>query len=137
MDAELRMVEQAAITKGRNADAHVWVYRNLVKALPWLGSVREKLVDPAYSGFFLKFDASRKGNYSVPACDTSWSKIHKTPLCSVFYHDQEQTPEVNGTVNGGKCTGKGGCDCGGVPCGEVSAPPDAAAADGAGAVLCN
>ena len=39
------------------------MYRNLVKALPWFSSVREKLLDPAYAGFFLRF--SGKGNYSV------------------------------------------------------------------------
>lgn len=50
------MVTQAAMTKAANPDTHVWVYRNLVKALPWFKSVREKLLDPAYSGFFLTFD---------------------------------------------------------------------------------
>lgn len=39
--------------------------RNLVKALPWFQSVREKLLDPAYSSWFLRFDPKRKGNYSV------------------------------------------------------------------------
>lgn len=115
MDAERRMVEQAAITKGRNAEAHVWVYRNLVKALPWLGSVREKLLDPAYASWFLKFDPKRAGNYHVPDCDSTYSP----PLCSEFYHDQEQTPRHGGSVESGDCEGL--CDCGasgGLPCGE-------------------
>ena len=31
------------------------VYRNFVKALPWLTVVREKVTDPAYSAWFLSF----------------------------------------------------------------------------------
>jgi hypothetical protein len=76
--------------------------------------VREKLVDPAYSGFFLKFNPNVT-SYHVPNCDDNYSP----PLCSVFYHDQEQTPEVPTPQNpnpDGKCVGT--CDCGGVPCGE-------------------
>ena len=102
MDAEERMVTQAAMTKAKNPAGHVWVYRcanrvhgcnsrpglsrtppscsNLVKALPWFHTVREKLLDPAYSGFFLKFDATRKGNYSVPQCDNNYNP----PICSDF-----------------------------------------------------
>ena len=53
---------------------------NLVKALPWFHTVREKLLDPAYSGFFLKFDATQKGNYSVPQCDNNYDP----PICSDF-----------------------------------------------------
>ena len=38
-----------------------------MKALNWFGSVREKLDDPQYAGFFLKFDpANGKGGYHVP-----------------------------------------------------------------------
>ena len=77
MDCEERLVEQAKRRKAaacptacpfprgclRKSDcphAKVWVYRNLVKALPWFTSVRQKLDDPQYSGFFLKFDPRRK-----------------------------------------------------------------------------
>ncbi len=52
--------------------------RSLVKALPWFSTVREKLVDPAYAGFFLKF--APNATYHVPACDNNFSP----PLCSVF-----------------------------------------------------
>ena len=47
MDCEQRLQTQARMTKARNADTHVFVYRNVVKALPWFASVREKLDDPA------------------------------------------------------------------------------------------
>ena len=90
--------------------AKTWVYRNFVKALPWYTSVREKLEDPRYSGFFLKFDPTQKGQYHVPDCDTDFSPAK----CSVFYHDQEQTPEH--PKGDGSCTAP--CDCGKVPCGE-------------------
>jgi len=86
----------------------VWVYRNLVKALPWFSSVRTKITDPAYSGWFLKFKP--KGPYHVPQCDSNYNP----PLCSNFYHDQNQVPE--NPSGDGDCTEP--CDCGGVPCGE-------------------
>lgn len=66
----------------------------------------KKLDDPAYSGWFLKFDKS-KSKYHVPAC-----AAENQSKCSIFYHDQEQTPEVSGL-----CT-DGVCDCGSQPCGE-------------------
>ena len=34
----------------------VWVYRNGIKALPWFASVREKLLDPQFAGWFLGFN---------------------------------------------------------------------------------
>jgi len=88
-----------------------------VKALPWFSAVRKKLDDPAFSGFFLKFN-STSGQPHVPRCDNRTSP----PKCSIFYHDQLQSPEWNGTVdvhslNDGNCTA-GGCDCGKNPCGE-------------------
>lgn len=76
MDAEETMSKQARILKSfacptqcpspqgckhrGDCSTHVFVYRNLVKALPWLTSVREKLIDPQYSGFFF----SIQQNYS-------------------------------------------------------------------------
>ena len=51
----------------------------------------------------------------MPRCDTTYDP----PLCSDFYHDQEQSPAVPSPSNpnpDGVCAGT--CDCGGVPCGE-------------------
>lgn len=76
--------------------------------------MREKLDDPAYSGWFLRFD-TRKTSYHVPLCAPE-----NTSKCSPFYHDQEQTPEVPTTLQphpDGSCAG-GQCDCGDSPCGE-------------------
>jgi hypothetical protein len=118
MDCEERLAKQAKMTKAHNKDAHVFAYRNCVKALPWFASVREKLDDPAYSGFFLKF---KKG--------ATASELHVSPCapenmskCSVYYHDQKQTPAVPVVVNGtmsnpdGDCIGF--CDSGLNPTGE-------------------
>lgn len=119
MDDAERMVAQARILADANPSAHVFIYANLVKALPWLSPVRAKLEDPAYSGFFLRFKSCNASQpncgYHVPNCDTNYDP----PLCSQFYHDQEQSPAVPSPSNpnpDGACVGT--CDCGGVPCGE-------------------
>eukprot|EP01065_Artemidia_motanka_P034933 TRINITY_DN42915_c0_g1_i1.p1 TRINITY_DN42915_c0_g1~~TRINITY_DN42915_c0_g1_i1.p1 ORF type:complete len:440 (+),score=155.68 TRINITY_DN42915_c0_g1_i1:56-1375(+) len=115
MDCEERLLEQAKMTKALSKDTHVFVYRNVVKALPWFTAVREKLDDPAYAGWFLKFDQSKPASsYHVPAC-----AAENASHCSVFYHDQEQTPEVPTPQQphpDGSCSGY--CDCGKNPCGE-------------------
>ena len=118
MDDQERLVTQAGELRAANPRARVFSYFNLVKALPWMSSVRRVLADPAYAGFFLRFKpggAFPNGSYHVPACDTTYDP----PLCSEFYHDQEQSPAVPSPANpspDGACVGH--CDCGGVPCGE-------------------
>lgn len=42
-DCESRLLRQAEMTRAAGGK-HVFVYRNVVKALPWFASVREKLV---------------------------------------------------------------------------------------------
>ena len=69
------------------------MYRNLVKALPWYESVRKKIVDPAFEGFFLKFKkggSQPNGTWHVPQCTESL--VGNPPKCTEFYHDTEQTP---------------------------------------------
>ena len=116
MDCEERLQKQARLTKNASGGkARVFVYRNVVKALPWFSAVRKKLDDPQYAGWFLRFDKSRAGQYHVPAC-----AAENTSKCSVFYHDQEQTPAVptpSAPHPDGACGG-GVCDCGEQPCGE-------------------
>ena len=92
---------QATKVKALNNSTHVFIYRNLVKALPWYTGVREKLTDPAYQGWFIPFRSS--GSTVVPKCTLD--------KCSDRYHDQEQTPEYPSVC-------KEPCDCGSVPCGE-------------------
>ena len=107
MDCEERLITQADSVKALSSDTRVFVYRNLVKALPWYTSVREKLEDPAYSGWFLKFKDGVDGSYSVDPC--TYDK------CSELYHDQDQTPGY--PTGDGNCAEE--CDCGeSLPCGE-------------------
>lgn len=112
MDSEAALLRQAAATKKANPAAHVFVYRNSVHAMPWFATVREKLIDPLYAGFFLQFGQSpprANGSYYSPPCDNT------TGRCSRLYHDQTQTPSTLPTGDG-ICTGQ--CDCGdGLPCG--------------------
>jgi len=75
MSCEETLVTQAQMTKKINPDTHVWVYRNIVKALPWFSSVRAKLEDPKYWGFFL--------HYKNPSGNTATTNL---------YHDFGQTP---------------------------------------------
>ena len=115
MDCEEQLQTQARLTKYANPKSNVFVYRNVVKALPWFTSVREKLDDPRYAGWFLRFDKSKAGQYNVPDC-----AAENASKCSVFYHDQEQTPAVPTPAAphpDGSC-GSGVCDCGEQPCGE-------------------
>jgi hypothetical protein len=124
MDAEELMIDQAKRQKAALCpdtcpypagcpdkdscpQAKTWVYRNLVKAFSWFTSVREKLEDPAYAGFFLKFNPNNSTPYHVPQCDTNYSP----PKCSDLYHDPEDTLEY-----GRECAEA--CDCGKVPCGK-------------------
>ena len=68
MDSESKLATAAAQVKAANPRAKVFTYRNSVHAMPWFPTVREKLEDPRYSGFFLRFDPAAS-NSSVPACD--------------------------------------------------------------------
>ena len=104
MDSEALLVKQAEAVKALNPRTRVFVYRNLVKALPWFGSVRQKLEDPAFSGWFLRFGAS---NTSSPQCTAA--------KCSTLFHDQDQTPSTDPEADG-RCYEE--CDCGSLPCGE-------------------
>ena len=91
-DQEL-LLRQAQAVKAATPSARVFVYRNLVKALPWYSQVREKMLDPAYAGWFLRYSDAVLANHSAvrggaPPCTGG--------KCSEFYHDQEQTPQLPG-----------------------------------------
>jgi hypothetical protein len=137
MDSSGLMVKQAQALRARNPNCRLWVYRNLVKALPWITSVREKLEDPQYSGWFVPYDPSRQSHPNAPPCDLH--RTNKTERCSRLYHDQRETPEAfsycaktsappscDPTAAGNFVNGKPDpnqycdqeCDCGQVPCGE-------------------
>jgi len=112
MNCEELLLEQAIQSKAAGAK-HVWVYRNIVKALPWFKTVRAKLDDPAYAGFFLHFSPAVT-DYHVPLC-----AAENASHCSLYYHDQLQTPQVPSERDphpDGSCQVQ--CDCGRHPCGE-------------------
>ena len=115
----------------------VWLYRNTIKALNWFTSVREKLEDPSYAGWFVPFANYRgpqsNGSYHVPACTFEkcsgfcacrFPLLHLNRLSYLRFaadsfvadHDQLQTPELGGSLHNGGC--KEECDCGKAPCGE-------------------
>ena len=124
MSCEETLVRQAQLVKQETPQAKVFVYRNLVKALPWYTSVREKITDPAYAGWFLPFKPGGSlpgGGWHSPNCSTDLSG----EKCSALYHDQEQTPHpprkpVPGPVADSTTNcATGVCDCGkNFPCGE-------------------
>jgi hypothetical protein len=106
MTCEEELMLQGQAVQAVGTDAKIFSYFNLVKALPWYTSVREKLEDPAYAGFFLRFAPGVTTH--VPRCDAV-----NASLCSDFYHDQLQTPAVPTPANpspDGSCVGI--CDCG-------------------------
>jgi hypothetical protein len=117
MDCQERLLKQAEMTKahakGLGIDQKVWVYRNLVKALPWYSSVRALLNDSRYSDFFLKFDDKAKP-FHVPQCDSNSNR------CTEYYHDQTQSPQsgANCSCKNCGCCVDGACDVGIQPCGE-------------------
>ena len=114
MDCGERMSKQVEMQLAAFPDSKskYMVYRNFVKALPWLTVVREKLDDPAYHGWFLNFSAAVQKNRSlshVPVCDDTYTP----PLCTHLYHDQILTPQSS------QCSGSPPhCDVGSMPIGE-------------------
>jgi len=117
MDCAELLLKQVQMTTAASPDTVVYVYRNAIKALPWYTTVREKLVDPKYAKWFLNFSPNAKP-YHVPTCDNNYNP----PLCSNYYHDQEQTP---GYPHGdGDCSAPA-CDVGSVPVGEYIWDPRA------------
>ena len=116
MDCGDRMLRQVEMQLNAYPEtkSKFMMYRNFVKALPWLEVVRSKLSNPAYSPWFLNFSAAVQANHSlshVPVCDSSNAGA---PLCTYLYHDQILTPRS------AQCGGDPAhCDCGAsTPCGE-------------------
>lgn len=110
MSCEELFVEQAALLKAANPDIRVMGYRQLVKALPWFTSIRNKMDDPKYASWFLPFNPHNTTPYHVKQCDNNYNP----PKCTALYHDEEQTPGY--PTGDGNCPGP--CDCGVHPCGE-------------------
>jgi hypothetical protein len=113
-------------------------YRNFVKALPLLTSVRQIMNDPSYDVWFINFSAAVQANHSkshVPVCEANLTRcayaggpcsaagdyscacveeVLQPPRCSHLYHDQFLMPS-SGTA---ACGPTGRCDTGRVPQGN-------------------
>ena len=74
MDCEEMLVNQVKMAAATSPGTSYMIYRNFVKALPWYTLVREKITDPAYHSWFLKFGKPTVGNgWHVPQCDNNYS----------------------------------------------------------------
>ena len=117
MNDEELLFQQVQMTTAASPETTVWVYRCSVYAYPWYTSVRTILDDPAYEAWFIKFKSN--GPWINPKCDNNYNP----PLCSDYFHMQEQTP---GYPSGDGTCAAPACDCGNSPCGfylwNVSTP---------------
>lgn len=131
MAASVQPSEQPSVPK------RYMTYRNFVKALPLLTSVREIMNDPSYDVWFVNFSTVVQANHSlshVPPCEANMTigacsaanfhgvstgggcvdEVLQPPHCSHLYHDQVLMPE-SGTAG---CGPTGRCDTGRVPQGN-------------------
>ena len=128
-DQESRSLRQAEMIKAINPDTKVFVYRNLAKSEAMQATVRAKLEDPRFAGFFLRFAKTppfQNGSYHVTKCGAE----KNTTICSDFYHDLVDTPlpgpvrsspGVTPPIDGDDTDYRvcnGDCDCGSIPCAE-------------------
>ena len=89
MDCDGMLVRQAGRNKAQNPSAKVFVYRNIVKALPWYTQVRKLLKDKAYWGWFIPYEGCRTATGEYVCKNNVTGEIDAS---SNLYHDEEQTP---------------------------------------------
>jgi hypothetical protein len=97
MTCEEDLLTQVRLSSADSANAgqRFYVYRNSIKALSWFASVRELLVDPAYSQWFLRFAATPPINGSdfySPPCDR---KRSASVLAAVPRPDPDPEPRLS------------------------------------------
>jgi hypothetical protein len=103
-NADVMMLEQASQMKEIAPESSVWIYRNLVQAYSNFKQLREKLEDPQYSGWWMKFDNATNDEKLTPRCAHN-SRLNRT-LCSDLFHSP-----LRWTTDGD--------DCGDIiPCGD-------------------
>jgi hypothetical protein len=85
MNAEENMLKNAQAIQAVDPSTITWVYRNGIKALPWMTTVREKLEDKSYWGWFMP----NKGCNPSPGVYTCGPNATTN-----LYHDFEQTPHT-------------------------------------------
>ena len=89
MDCDGMLVQQAGRNKAQNPSAKVFVYRNIVKALPWYTQVRKLLQDQAHWGWFIPYEGCRTAAGEYVCKNNVTGAIDAT---ANLYHDEEQTP---------------------------------------------
>ena len=115
MDVGGRLLRQARLTKAINPHTKVFSYRNYVKALSWFKPVGEKLADPAYAGWFVRFTNGSLYYNSVGGCPLSSRTGDGLPYCSATRLPKNCTGR---NCLGASCKCDTSCDCGGAPCGQ-------------------
>jgi hypothetical protein len=88
MNCTEMLEQQAALTKSAFPQAKVWVYRNSILALPWFSSVRTKLNDAAYEGWFMHYSKNGKANasyHNAPCGHTGSGGARR--VCTELWHD--------------------------------------------------
>ena len=102
-DADVMMVEHAAVMKKMAPNTKVWIYRNLVQPYANFVQLREKIEDPQYSGWFIHFGPGNDEK-KTPRCE--YNPRLKKQLCTDLFHTRLAWTE-------------NGHDCGDhVPCGD-------------------
>ena len=90
MDDNGLLLEQAAMVKARSPSTHVWIYRNLVKALSWYKDVGEKLADPQYVTWPHRSSSGISLSLSLPLSTKPASPpfplASRPPLCPTLSH---------------------------------------------------
>ena len=89
MDCDAMLAEQAARNRAKNPAARVFVYRNIVKALPWYLEVSQLLLDQQYWGFFIPYAGCRTAAGEYVCRNNVTGAIDAG---ANLYHDHEQTP---------------------------------------------
>ena len=97
---------QAQLAHAALPSAKIGVYRPGIKAINLFAEVREKLDDPAYSGWFVKYNEYPSGGYNKNntyfAGPCTYPNGHEGPplqanassgKCSPYYHEQTQVPQ--------------------------------------------
>ena len=106
------LLSQAKALRLSNPTSKIFLYSNIVKALPWMIMPRLLLESENASSMFLTFKSRTSPSHSA-RCDMNFMP----PKCSDLYHDQVQTPQfpTNNRYDG---TCNLPCNCGKIPCGE-------------------
>ena len=102
-DADVMMLKQAQVMKSIAPKTRVWVYRNLVQAYSNFVQLREKIEDPQFSGWFVKFGPGPH-DQKIPRCELN-PRLNKS-LCSDLFHTR-----LAWTEHGHDCGDK-------IPCGN-------------------